>query len=241
MAITPQPDRDLKQIIEALAKRVTNLEQSNPLQGGAVITGGGLTAIDPNTGHAVFQEVFFPLQDGSGRMQMGLLLHRSDGSLALSLADLGVAPGHTFQQSFNIWDVNGDYVMADDVASGQGLARPYIPLGSFVDNTVPNTTTSTSFGTVQTLIGVKQHPKVQGQVLVYADSGTTGVVQIIDQSSNVLFTHNVTSGEFDYISFGPVALAGAHLAPISLNVQAKVSTGAGKVGARGIGALGVQS
>lgn len=241
MGITPQSDPDLQQIIQALNRRITALEQSNALQGGVVISGGGLTAIDPNSGHTVFMEKLVALIDGSGRMQMALNLRRNDGTLALSLEDLGVTFGHTFQQSFNIWDINGDYIFADDIASGQGLARPYIPFGNFADNTVPNTTTSGTFSNVQTIVGRKQHPKLEGQILVYADAGTTGVVQLIDPSSNVLFTHNVTSGEFDYQSFGPIALAGTHLQQLTLSLQAKVSTGAGKVGARGTYLEGVQS
>jgi hypothetical protein len=95
--------------------------------------------------------------------------------------------------------------------------------------------------TLQTLVGFKQHPKVSGQILVYADSGTTGTIQLIDQSSNVLFTTNLTSGQFSYVPFGPVALAGAHELPVSLNIQGRVLTGAGKVGARGVSAIGVGS
>ena len=59
---------------------------------------------------------------------------------------------------------------------------------------MPNTTTSTSFSTVQTLFGVKQYPKREVQLLVYAHSGTTGTVQLVDQSSNVLWTRNLTMG-----------------------------------------------
>lgn len=242
MGITPKPEKDIEQILAALNRRITNLEQANPLQGGVVINGGGLRAVDPASGTVVFLEAIIDLNDGSGRKQMAFELRRNDGSLAFSLADLGTGLGHTFAQSLNIWDINGDYVVADDVVSHQGLARPYIPIGFFTDNSVPEaTTTATSFTTLQTLVGFKQHPKVQGQILVYADSGTTGVIQLVDQSSNVLFSHTLTSGEFDYVNYGPVAIAGAHLLPISLNIQGKVSSGAGKVGARGVSATGVQS
>lgn len=242
MGITPKPDKDIQQVLEALNRRVTNLEQANPLQGGVVISGGGLTAIDPNSGTEVFLEGIIPFNDGSGRKQMALLLRRNDGSLAMSLADLGTVNGHTFAQSFDIWDIAQNIIFADDVGSGQGLARPYIPIGFFTDNTVPtSTTTSGSFATLQTLVGYKQHPKVAGQILVYADVGTTGTIQLIDQSSNVLFTTNLTSGQFGYVSFGPVALAGTHEQAISLNIQGKVTGGAGKVGARGVSAIGVQT
>lgn len=242
MGITPKPEKDIQQVLEALARRITNLEQSNPLQGGVVISGGGLTAVDPTTENKTAFLGLGGFNDGSSRKQMETAFYRADGTIAFVIADLGSVPGHTFQQALQLVDHNGNIWAADDIVSGQGIAKPYIPIGFFTDNTVPtSTTTSTSFATLQTLVGSKQHPRVQGQILVYADSGTTGVIQLVDQASNVLFTHNLTSGEFDYVSFGPVALAGTHEQAISLNIQGKVSAGAGKVGARGVAALGVAS
>jgi hypothetical protein len=79
-----------------------------------------------------------------------------------------------------------------------------------------------AFVTLQTGVGFKQHPRVQGQILVYADAGTTGTIRLVDQASNVLFTTNLTSAQFGYVNYGPVALAGTHEQPISLNIQGKV-------------------
>lgn len=242
MASVPRQAHTIASKHNDLARRVHALENGSMLEGGATISKGGLTAKDPNTSNTTTFMGLGGFSDGSGRKQMINAMYRADGTLALIIADLGTAPGHTFQQALQIWDHGGDIVFADDITAGQGLARPYIPLGTFVDALVPTaTTTSTSFVTLQTLSGYKQHPKVVFQVLVYADSGTTGTIQIIDQSSNVVATTNLTSGQFGYVNFGPTAIVGTHELPISLNIQGKVLTGAGKVGARGTYAIGIQS
>jgi hypothetical protein len=243
MGAVPKPEHSIASKFNDLERRVRAIEASNPLQAGATISGGGLTAKDPNTGHTTSFQGLGGFNDGSGRKQMESLFYRaSDGSIALAIFDGGVGYGHTYSQALQIYDRTGDVILADDTASAQGLARPYIPIGFFTSNSVPtDTTTSTSFATLQTLIGYKQHPKVAGQILVYADTGTTGTIQLVDQLSNVLYTTNLTSGQFGYVSFGPTALAGAHELAISLNIQGKVLTGAGKVGARGVAAWGVQS
>lgn len=239
----PQPAHTIASKYNDLLRRVKALEAANPLQAGATITGGGLTGIDPNTGHRTFFVGLGGFDDGSGRQQMETLFFRaSDGSVALAIFDGGTGLGHTYSQALAIYDRAGDVIVADDTTSGQGLARPYIPLGAFTDTSVPTaTTTSASFVTLQSLAGYKQHPKLVMQILVYADSGTTGTIQVVDQASNVVATTNLTSGQFGYVSFGPTALAGTHELPISLNIQGKVLTGAGKVGARGVYAIGVQT
>lgn len=233
--------REQAQAIQALqGAQVLN---AATIDGGAltIADGGSLILTTATDGVIVFVGTM-EIPDGSGRTQQAFLVWRDDGTAAFAMADLGTIYGHTHQQALVWFDRSGNAVFADDTVSGQGIASPYLSLGTFVDAVVPTaTTTSTSFVNLQTLIGFKQQPKVQGQVLVYADSGTTGTIQIVDQLSNVLFTTNLTSGQFAYVNFGPVALAGAHQLPISLNIQGKVLTGSGKVGARGIAAIGVGS
>lgn len=228
--------------ITALVRRIEDLERTVKAMSTLLVNGGTLQVNDPNSGSQVFYVGPGGMNDGSGREQAVVYIHRQDGTIAMALFDGGTAPGHTIQQALQFFDKSGNIYLADD-GDGQGLARPYIPIGFFTDAIgVPTaTTTSASFVTLQTLIGFKQHPKVQGQIEVYADVGTTGTVQVVDQSSNVLFTTNLTSGQFGYVSYGPVALAGTHEQAISLNIQGKVLTGAGKVGVRGVAAIGVQT
>lgn len=242
MASIPKKAQTIEGHISELYRRMHNIENSNTIDGGATFSKGALRGVDPNNGETVFFVGLAPIPDGSGRMQMIVDLQRDDGTSALQLTDDGTTPGHTHQQAFQLFDRSGNIWAADDTTSGQGMARPYIPICNFVDATVPTaTTTSTSFVTLQSGSGFKQHPKIEGQILVYADTGTTGTIQLVDQASNVLFTHTLTSGEFDYVNFGPVALAGTHEQTITLSIQGKVLTGAGKVGARGVSAIGVQT
>lgn len=228
--------------LEAIVRRVQNVERTVSGMFSQLVNAGTVQVNDPNSGNPVFFVGEGGMSDGSGRMQAIVEMLRQDGSLALILADLGTAFGHTIQQALQWFDRLGNIVFADDTLSGQGIARPYLAFGAFVNAAVPSaTTTSTTFVNLQTLVGYKQHPRITGQILVYADSGTTGTIQLVDQASNVLYTTNLTSGQFGYVEYGPVALAGTHELPISLNIQGKVLTGAGKVGASGGSPFGIQS
>jgi hypothetical protein len=205
------------------------------------VNDGGAAIMSTPADHIIFQLQRIAIPDGSGRNQQVFALGRDDGTIAFALADLGTVLDHPHQQNWAFYDRGANIVFADDTDSGQGIARPYIPLGAFMPNTYPTeTTTSSSFVTLQTLVGFKQQPKVVMQVLVRADDPSTdGEIRVIDQDGNVIGgVQTVSAGAFGYINIGPAALPGAHELAISLNIQARRTSGTGTIGIRGISAWG---
>jgi hypothetical protein len=254
MPIIPFPAHDQGvQLVKEINRRIRNLENASPMQAGVQITNGGLTMkgggafqiLDAITQNIVTFIGKVSIPDGSGRTQMASFFSRDDGTVALALADLGTVLGHLHQQALQWFDRSGNTVVSDDTVSGQGLARPYIPLGVWADYlSFPTaTTTSPTFVSLQALFGYKQHPKLNIAVTVHSsDSSTTGEVQVVDQDGNVLGgVQTVAGGEYQIVSIGPVALAGAHEQSIQLNIQARVTAGSGTIGVRGLQAVGVAS
>jgi len=238
--------------IEDLERTVREMRAARTLESSSIGAGGlsvnaegGISVLDQTTGSQVFYVGYAPMFDGSGRKQMVVYLFRgNDGSAAMTMVDAGTSPGHPFSQAMQWFDRSGKVVLADDTVGGQGIAVPYIPFGAFMSNSAPtDTTTSATFTTLQTSIGYWMNPKVFIQLLVRASDGTTaGEVRVIDQSSNVIGgVQTVTAGLFSYINIGPVAVPGNFKDSLSLNIQARRTSGAGTIGVRGIVAIGLQS
>lgn len=167
--------------------------------------------------------------------ETGFFVQRADGTSSFYAWTSGGGFAAMFDRASN-------YVVTDDATSGQGLARPYVPLGSFVDNSAPTRSTmSTSWTTLQTLSGYKQHPKITMQVLVQTGTGTTGDVRVVDQNGvQVGATQSIAAAALEYRTIQG-ALAGAHMLGVSLNLQARVTSGVGAIGVRGGAAWGVES
>lgn len=230
---TSDPSAQLADEIRSLRQRISDLETArsgNAMtvdgQPGIVLRGGAITAYDVDD-HAV-----------------GILGTGPSGATGIEVARPDGTPifwAVTSAGGFAaLFDQVGNYVVTDDSTSGQGLARPFVPFGQFTDNSVPTQgTTSTTFTTLQICPGYKQHPKLVMQVLVYAPS--PGQVRVIDQDGNQLgATVTLAAGAFQYVQFLGV-LPGAHMLPVSLNVQARLTSGSSPIAVRGVSAIGVES
>lgn len=211
---------------------------------GVTIKGGGaLRVIDPSTGTSTVYVGQLGFNDGSGRVQGGLVFRRADGTAAFGLADNGTVPGHDFQQNLAWFDKTGHIVVAED-GDGNGIANPYIPLGQWTSNNPPlDTTTSASFTTLQTCGGYRQHPRIALQCLVRCSDGTTaGQVRVIDGTGAAVgAVTSVAAGSFTYINFPTADLAGDFGSAVVLSLQARRTAGAGTIGAAGTLMIGVQA
>lgn len=164
---------------------------------------------------------------------------RSTGSYALIIG--GNAGGHQYAA---IYDRSNQAVLSDDTISGVGIGVPYIPAGAFQSNSAPtDVTSSTVFVTLQTAQFSKMNPRMAIQVLGRASDGTTaGEIRVIDEDGTQIGTTiTVPAGAFAYYNIGPVAVPGTFKESKSLNLQARVTAGAGTIGVRGIFAEGRQS
>lgn len=234
------PVDGMTRIVREIEDIKRQLREIGPL----LVANGQLKLADPVTGQTVLYVGPTVIPDGSGRQQRVVFMARDDGTAAIQLGDLGTTPGHTHQQAAQWFDRTGNVVLADDTTSGQGIARPYIPIGQWVSQGQPiDTTTSSTFVTLQSLVGYRQHPQLAAQALVESsDSATTGEVRIVDQANNVVGPVQTVAGNyFGYVNFTVTAMVGAHESGLVLSLQGRRTAGTGTIGAAGTQAYGVQS
>lgn len=243
----PGADRDLLiEEIRALQRRVQALETSAPLRS-ASISDGGRLAIKSRDG--VDQIILGRTDDPTrkapdGNPQMVFYVYRSTGEAALTLEDAAPAVDG-FQQYLAIWDRAGNIIMGDDTTSGQGLARPYLPVPFYPFLNPPSITTNAATFTtlMRSAAHAKQHPRIKVGVTVYADAGTTGEVRLWDATNGVRIGSALTipaNSWADY-NIGPADLGGSHMGTVDLDIQARRTGGAGNIGVQVIGAFAVQS
>lgn len=238
----------LERLVAELQAQVSQRGKLNVVQGGAleVLRADGtpvarIGEIAGYVGVKVYYEsgqiAFYSgeLTDGT----VGTVMFRDDGTIAFSITGV---PGQP--QFAAIRDRAGTAIVTDDTTSGVGIGVPYIPWGPFVSASVPtDTTTSTSFVTLQSALSAKMNPRITMQILGRSsDASTTGEIRVVDEGGvQIGATISVAANAFQYYNIGATTLPGAFKANKSLNIQARVTAGPGTIGVRGIYALGVQS
>jgi hypothetical protein len=98
-------------------------------------------------------------------------IRRADGTTAFLIGGADET-----NQYFALSDQQENIIVSDDAISGQGLARPWLPIPWRDEANV--TTVATGFVTACSAVIYKQHPKVQIEIEVDS-STTTSEVQII--------------------------------------------------------------
>lgn len=183
-------------------------------------------------------------QDGSGRIQQGLLIYRDDGTICLAMADLGTVPNHAHQQALQWYDRSGNTVLSDDTVSGQGIARPHVVASPMVNTNVTTwpATTSTSWTTIANCYHEVQNPKLTWSTQVYASASTTGQFRLLVNNQQIGTTQTVSNNTIANWSdtqplpgspgFGSLAL---------VSMQAIVTAGTGTAGAQTYYLSGTQS
>lgn len=253
MPLIPRSFDDLVSIIKDLQRRLRNLETANPLQagqigqGGITATNGGAFSVIDTDGHTVAIIGALPpaFNRSDGSAQPGTIYYREDGTIAAALADLNpLTP--PYKQAWQNVDRSNNVIFADDTNSGFGLARPYIPAGTFVSISVPtDTTTSTSFTGLAWADVFQQHPKITASVLVQTSAGTTGEVRMtIVGGPQVCSTLTVAAGIFGQVTLQPGAWPAGTYAfdqRITMQLEARVTGGTGSIGVRALGLWGVQT
>lgn len=229
------PGSELARIKE-LERQVAELRAGQSLSH-AVLSKGSFE-VRTDTGQTILKVGQFQY---ANQTVYGMALFRNDGSTQFWGWD---NPGGGGFWSF--WDEAGNIIVSNDTVSGQGLATPYIPLPG-----VPTawhasrqqSTAATTFTALWTVAGRKQHPRLDVYLMVQCDAGVAGEVQLRDPGSGTIIDgpKPLAAGAFTYISLtGPVA--GAHATTIlKVDVEMRVTAGAGSVGCSLIYAQGVQS
>lgn len=222
-----------KEVRELRAAR--RLERASVGAGGLRVVQGGRLAMD-TPGNVRMVDIG-KIDDGNfnnldGSAQQAQFQRRADGSLFFACFSAPQVAG-TDTQAWTYYDREGNVIFAEDTNSGQGLARPYIPLtmgASFEsgwDYWPRNATT-----TMQPLWEgrfYKQLPRVT--VVVHTSMDTSGAIGAIELAINGV-GQGTTSVSFSvgYITLGPYSLAGYdHMQEVPLTVQARRVSGSGAI------------
>lgn len=231
-----QPPSDLVRSQLDIQDRVTTLETSPRAVATSVDSGNWKFIADNGVELANFGDQ----GPGLGR---GWIFRRGDTGIPAFYLGGNQGSGRQF---WRLCDNNLNDVITDDASSGQGLARPYIPYTPVKNSDVgapAQTTTSTSFVGAYVIAGLKQHPVVYVQYIVTTPVGVSIEVRLLDTSSSIneqiaLNSHPGSSFFFTWIQ---APLKGEHLSEMSLELQMRVSGGAGTVGITCVYAYGRQS
>lgn len=247
-----------------LVRRVTDLErQVRELQAGrrleaATIGAGGLTirggivAIKDNGRlTADYANGATALDLGAhtlinGAPAHGMLIRRPGGELAFWTYGLD-SGGSAY---WALYDLTGNIIMSDDAVSGQGLATPYIPLGTYPTRMLltfasdGEKTTSATFVPLWTVHGHKQHPRLRVGVYVFADvAGTSAEIQLRDNGPGTIIagptTVSATASPTLYELTGP--WAGTHMERTKAELEVRRTAGTGTVWVQLAYAEGIQS
>lgn len=206
------------------AKKVT--EQIRKTLYGAVISRGGLLIQDDGAFEIVTSLGTYTLYakvGGDGKREFGLL--RDNGTFVLRTFSAGV------NQAWALHDNSNTINASDDAVSGQGLARPWIPVPFQVSTWTEGfgKTTSGTFTTVAEARGYKQHPKMVLALRTGAVAGVGGAWRVlVNGVESATGTIPVGSFALDYVT---VDIPGSHMSIMSVDVQVRVTSGAGNVGA----------
>lgn len=224
---------DLEREVREL-KAARRLESATIGAGGLTIKAGGQVLIEDAAGDPIIWLGKVPFSDGTTKP--GLVAFRAaanGGHAAMSLYD-GI---------FAAWDRAGNIVLSTDEVSGQGHARPWLPIpftGS--DYTVWPGSTSATFQRIGEARVSRQQPKVYALLSHTTDtSGTTGEVRLLCNGTQLGPTISV-GFVIAYANIGPLELpAGTYGDTLQFSVEARRIAGTGKVKATVAGAWTQQS
>jgi hypothetical protein len=144
----------------------------------------------------------------------------------------------TGRQFWALTDNGGRIIASDDAKSGQGLARPYVPL-PFHDATWETgfaKTSSTTWTTVAECRSPRQHPVVSMTLRAAATVGSIGQYRVVSDGQVV------RSGELgNVVDSFTFPVPGEHMSGLDINVDLRITSGTGSAGAMVREAHGVQS
>jgi hypothetical protein len=218
-----------------IERRLRQLERA-PRLTSASIRGGLLRVLTPN-GREMLRVGQYPAFGDTEAV-----VFRESGELAFAVYNGGQGAGSP--QFWSLWDRASNIVASDDAVSGQGLARPYLPIRfASLDMSNASGTTSGTFTDLEQALAFKQHPKVNVTAPVIGDAGTAGEFRLWDATHSVQLgsTFTLSAGAFTYASWTGIAVNGAHLSTVDLRLQGRRTAGTGFVRARTVLAAGVQS
>jgi hypothetical protein len=231
----PNPNDRLEHQIRELWDTVRELARKTLYR--AVISAGGLLIQDDGSFEIVTSAGVYTLyakKGSDGKREFGIL--RDNGTFVLRTFSTGGV-----NQAWALHDNANTITNSDDAVSGQGLARPWIPMPFQVAAWTEGfgKTASATFTTVCEARGYKQHPKLVIALRTGAVAGVGGAWRVLVNGVEAA-TGTIPVGSFA-IDYPMVTVPGSHMSLVSIDVQVRVTSGAGSVGAMVRDAYGRES
>lgn len=236
MARYRQAPKDIVQFTAGLDRRVGALERLPR----AVSTSVDKGTFQVNSGNLRIKDIadFGDLLLGDTPVR-GWILYDQHGGARVYTGGNPV----TGNQFINITDNQGNGIFNDDAASGQGLARPYIPWQVIKTSTLTTadvSTTATSFADFYDFHANKQHPYLR--VWYYAFYTGTG-------NREVLYYDNLNSGQLGStititasgFYSDKIPVSGSHMSFQEVVMRGRVASGSGSLGVSIIAVWGEQT
>jgi hypothetical protein len=127
-------------------------------------------------------------------------------------------------------DFSGNIIFAPDVASEQGIGKPW--LGIPMHNALFSAPTSTTSATFEPLFRgymFKQHPKLRMRFTANIAAATTGEARMTVNGTVVGSVTSLPASSFANYTIGPEEIAGAHEQELIVELQGRRASGAGAV------------
>lgn len=246
MPVTPSPD-DLAARLRQLEARVDELSRGTLTN--AVISEGGITVRDLGGIQLTDRDgetVFFVGGIGGtwsrpdGTPQPVTSLSDDRGRWRIAVFDPNPTE-HGYRQFVAIYDYNGNIIVGDDVNSGEGLARPYIPHTVARGRSGDWPASKSAEWEVLDMIRLhRQHPQLYIEYRHTSDEpATRGEVRLRDTQAGVLTTNPVEYATAWERTQMPMPGLFGEMREIWL--EARRTTGPGNIRATVVHASGVQS
>ncbi|MGW1813272.1 hypothetical protein ACWCQM_06835 [Streptomyces sp. NPDC002125] len=232
----PSGATDMARRLVALEREVRELRAARRLQaasvgsGGLRIVDGGRFSMETPSGQRMVDIGAISDSDfdhGDGTKQQGIWLRREDGTAFF--ACYAYPPSGSESQAWTFYDREKNNVLAEDTASGTGLARPWLPMNTPAasDSAQWPRSTTAAFSTISTSWNTKWQPRLRVYGLTAAVGTATGDVQLLLNGS--AWGPTVSIGTtIDYTGDIPGDIGSL----FQLEVQARRVTGTGSAAAQ---------
>lgn len=241
------PPEFWERVRKIAAEEAAKSYRSAPLRNASISEGGDLSVrggavrvyyrSSQGGGNAVY---FGDLVSGTDYVGTGMLVEGPDGTDIASFS-YNFADGSS---TANLHDEKNNIIVGNDSVSGQGLARPYVPMGGFFRAKYSDWTVQTTSATFETLWRgelLKQHPKLSVATNSSMDtSGSTGELRVLVNGVQLGTTATINFALTTTL-FGPTAVDGSHMQLLAVEIQGRVASGAGALRVEPLHAIGRQS
>lgn len=212
----------------AKAGRAAPLRNASISEGGTfTVKGGKFVVLHPAADGGAVGAYFGPIYNQSDLSYVGT------GVLVQDVNSADIFTARSDEVSGKplcvLWDSKHNAVLYTDF-SGEGLGRPYVPFNfysaRFTDT--PQLTTSGAFETLWMANTYKTNPSVYVAASAVSDAGVTGEIRVLVNGALLGSVGGVSATAAAY-AFGPQSATGTVGDPMTVQIQARVASGAGAV------------